>query len=146
MLRFPDLDARTLIDQLPAGEERFAAGRERHGCGHEKVPAEREGLLPSCGVPEPDAAVRTGRGEALAVRAKGDAGDVAGMTGQGEDELTRRRVPNPGRPVFARRSDKVAVGTERHVGDCSLVPGECEQLFAGRGVPDLDRAVFTRRG
>ena len=74
----------------------------------------------------------------MAVGAKRDAGDIAGMPLEGQGFLPGRGIPNLHRLVEAGGCEPLAVGAKRDAGDIDGVPLEGEGFLAGSNIQ-----VFT---
>src|SRR5262249_6274377 len=142
------------VDLPGAGgdRERLAVRTEGQGviAGRLRQGGDGEGLTASR-VPHDDAAVVADRGEAPAVRTKGDYEDGFRMTGEVEQfvlrslRLTGSGIPQPHGAVRAGGGQLVAVRTDGQAAHRVGVAPQRQRLLAGRQVPGLHRLVLAGR-
>src|SRR5262249_56854378 len=82
--------------------------------------------------------VTTRAHEALAVGAKGHAGDRVRVSLEGQNLIARVRVPDFHHALIAAADEALAVGAEGHAGDTARVSLEGENFLARGRIPDPD--------
>src|SRR6185436_803487 len=97
-------------------------------------------------LPDPDAVIRSGGGEAPAVRAEGDAVDLFQRLREGVEPRAGRHLPELHRPVAARAREDLPVAAEGQLEDRRVVAGERPERAPALDVPEGDALVIRPGG
>src|SRR5262249_46257733 len=104
------------------------------------------------GIPEPDGAVRAGRGQEVAVPGvEGHGADLDGMATQGKATRVRLAIARHGIPhlhgaVVTGRDEPVAVGAERYAADGVEVAAQGYGFLGSLWIPEFHGPFRTAQG